>query len=171
MKKIVSTILILLYVFASVGFASIHYYCNMSMDNSINTSSVCMCASTGMEQNTQADSCCGTGDTEYPAHDFAGQPDGSQIGSACCSIEITYHQADDVVLKITELQKFIQTNHVENLLFSELSNAGSFFTVFSLKAILLFPLVAHRPLPGGYNVLLMAPPASHSCLQKGYKTL
>ena len=119
MKKFVSTFLILFYVFASIGFGSIHYYCNMSIDDPVNMNMTdCACSTSKMDHVTETNSCCDTGDSEHPHHDFSAHPNQSQIVLDCCSIELNYHQADDVVLKINDFQKLINTDNFSTIIFS-----------------------------------------------------
>ena len=117
MKKFVSTILILFYVFASIGFGSIHYYCNMSFDNPVKMDMPgCACSTSGMDHVTETTSCCDTDNSNSNAHDHSAQSDQSQFVMDCCSIEINYHQADDVTLKMNESQNLIHSDNMSNLI-------------------------------------------------------
>ena len=119
MKKFVSTIIILFYEIASIGFGSIHYYCNMSINNPDNASKLeCACSVSHTEHVSETNSCHDTDDAAKPIQDPSGQSDHIQYVMDCCSIELSYYQSDDVVLNINDFQKCINTENFSNLFFS-----------------------------------------------------
>ena len=107
MKKIISTILILFYVFASFGFGSIHYFCDMSLNSSYSLETpecACRTTKTSMQEEPAPQSCCVTEEADFSVPDRSLQTDVVQLVMDCCSAELNYHQANAFVLKINELQ-------------------------------------------------------------------
>ena len=128
MKRILSTILILFFLVSSIGYASVHHYCQMMQTNVDMSEGDCCCSS---EQTASADEChlpevtessdsCCSADTETQNPSSEPEEMISPLHSDCCETRSEFNHIDDsTITKIVDL-KFFDTN-VSTLVLAETS--------------------------------------------------